>query len=69
MDKKAKRILLQTFWRSGGWKQGTRVFAGEKFEYARSCGLMFDPLTITHDELVARIIELHGRITLGLECA
>lgn len=65
MDKKAKRVLLQTFWGSGGWKQGTRVFAGEEFEYARSCGLMFDPLTITHDELVARIIELHGRITLG----
>lgn len=54
MDKQAKRILLQTFWGAGGWKQGTRVFAGEEFEYARSGGLMFAPLTITHGELVGR---------------
>jgi len=64
LDKKAKRILMQTFWGAGGWKPGNRVFAGDEFEYARNCGLMFDPLTITHDELIGRIIELHESITL-----
>lgn len=64
MDKKAKRILMQTFWGTGGWKPGVKVFAGEDFEYARSCGLMFDPLNSTHDELVKRIVALHSHITL-----
>lgn len=63
MDNKAKRILMKTFWGSGGWKPGVRIFAGEEFEYARSCGLMFDPFTATHDELIERIVALHRRIT------
>jgi hypothetical protein len=31
MDKKAKRILMQTFWENSGWKRGVRIFAGEDF--------------------------------------
>jgi len=64
MDKKAKQILTKTFWQTGGWKSGPPVLQGEDFEYARSQGVMFDPLTITHDELVQRLHELHQRITL-----
>lgn len=64
MDKKAKQILMKTFWNSGGWKPGVRTFAGPDFEYARSQGIMFDPITITHDELIQRLDELHKQITL-----
>lgn len=63
MDAKAKKILLKTFWGGGGWKPGPRVLAGEEFEYARSQGLMFDPISATHDELVGRLRELHRTIT------
>ncbi|WP_046213525.1 hypothetical protein [Paenibacillus wulumuqiensis] len=63
MDKKAKQILIRTFWQTGGWKPGPPVLAGEDFEYARSQGVMFDPVTITHDELIERLHELHQRIT------
>ncbi|WP_411350325.1 hypothetical protein [Paenibacillus sp. WLX2291] len=63
MDKKAKQILMKTFWSSAGWKPGVRVFAGPDFEYARSQGVMFDPITITHDELIQRLHKLHQQIT------
>lgn len=63
MDKKAKKILMNTFWSSSGWKDRPGAFAGEDFNYAKSKGLMFDPITITHDELVERLHELHQTIT------
>lgn len=63
MDKKAKKILLNTFWSSSGWKGKPDAFAGEDFNYAQSKGLMFDPITIKHDELVERLHELHQAIT------
>lgn len=63
MDKKAKKILLNTFWTSAGWKSSPDAFAGENFDYAKSKGLMFDPITITHDEVIKRLHELHQTIT------
>lgn len=59
LDKKAAKILLGTFWGSGGWKTISAPFSGDDFEYAKSRGVMFDPLTITHDEIVARLHEIH----------
>ncbi|MCE5171851.1 hypothetical protein LQV63_21460 [Paenibacillus profundus] len=64
MDKKAKQILMKTFWSSSGWKDTrTILFSGEDFEYAKDKGLMFDPITIGHDECVLQMIELHKVIT------
>ncbi|MNB81976.1 hypothetical protein D3C75_287750 [compost metagenome] len=64
MDKKAKKILMNTFWTSAGWRGTPGAFAGEAFDYAKSQGLMFDPVTITHDEIVMRLHELHQAITM-----
>ncbi|MBY0011644.1 hypothetical protein [Paenibacillus typhae] len=63
MDKKAKKILMNTFWTSAGWRSTPGAFAGEEFEYAKAQGLMFDPVTITHDEIILRLHELHQTIT------
>lgn len=63
MDNKAKKILLNTFWTSAGWKGTHDPFAGDDFDYAKSKGLMFDPVTITHDEMIQRLQELHGAIS------
>lgn len=63
MDNKAKKILMNTFWTSAGWKSSPAAFAGEDFEYAKSKGLMFDSVTITHDEIILRLHELHQTIT------
>lgn len=50
---------MNTFWSSSGWKQERESFSGEEFEYAKSKGLMFDPITITHNEIINRLHELH----------
>ncbi|NRQ54992.1 hypothetical protein [Brevibacillus sp. HD1.4A] len=63
MDKKAKQILLKTFWSSQGWKDRPYVYEGEDFVYAKSKGMMFDPLTIHHDEAVRQIVGLHEQVT------
>ncbi|MFF0826484.1 hypothetical protein ACFYU8_03180 [Brevibacillus sp. NPDC003359] len=63
MDKKAKQILMKTFWSSKGWNSRPYDFSGADFEYAKGKGLMFDPLTISHDECINRIIALHEKVT------
>ncbi|MBQ7776538.1 MAG: hypothetical protein IJ379_11525 [Lachnospiraceae bacterium] len=65
MDKKAKKILFNTFWSSKGWKMDEeRQITPEDFTYAKENGLMFDPITISHDECVKKVIELAGSITM-----
>lgn len=60
MDTKAKKILTSTFWSASGWKQGGMAnCSAEDFEYAKDKGLMFDPLTITHDECIRRLKQIH----------
>lgn len=65
MDKRAKRILFHTYWSSKGWKEGAeRQTSPEDFAYAKEKGLMFDPITISHDECVKRIVKLADTITM-----
>ncbi|RUT31887.1 hypothetical protein EJP77_10950 [Paenibacillus zeisoli] len=59
MDSKAKKILINTHWTSGRWRDGEFICSDEDFQYAKSKGLMFDPVTISHDECVQRLKELH----------
>lgn len=62
MDKKAKDILFKTYWSSKGWKDN-RFTDPDDFLYAKEKGLMFDPLTISHDECINRIIKIAGAIS------
>lgn len=52
MDQKARKILMQTYWQAGRWRSGGYTYTEEDFQYAKSKGLMFDRLTISHDECV-----------------
>ncbi len=63
MDKKAKGILFKTYWSSSGWKDD-KTTAPSDFAYAKEKGLMFDPLSISHDDCVNRIIDIVNAITL-----
>ncbi len=64
MDKKAKKILFNTYWSSNGWKMGEeRQITPDDFAYAKEKGLMFDPITISHDECVKRLVKLAGSIS------
>lgn len=65
MDKKAKKILFNTYWSSNGWKMDEeRYTSPEDFTYAKEKGLMFDPITISHDECVKKIMKLANTITM-----
>ena len=62
MDKRAKNILFETYWSSKGWKD-ERTTAPDDFIYAKEKGLMFDPLTISHDDCINQIIEIVNSIS------
>lgn len=63
MDKKAKQILFKTYWKNGWLEDSQRVTSEVDFQYAKAKGVMFEPLTITHDRCLAEIIELLSVIT------
>lgn len=54
---KGLNILLNTYWSSGGWKDGT--ISKDDFEYAKSEGYMFDyPIYETHDATLKKLKKL-----------
>lgn len=63
MDKKAKKILFNTYWSSKGWKD-EHYTSPEDFAYVKEKGLMFDPLTISHDDCIRKIVNLANTITI-----
>ncbi|MGL4667902.1 MAG: hypothetical protein ACRCWR_08225 [Saezia sp.] len=63
MDKKAKNILFKTYWKNGWIDEHERKTSPVDFEYAQSKGLMFAPLTISHDECLKQIFEALSKIT------
>lgn len=63
VDKKAKNILFKTYWSSNGWKD-KRITTPDDFIYAKEKGLMFDPITISHDDCIKKMIEDANSISL-----
>ncbi|MEU6018301.1 hypothetical protein ABZ826_31035 [Streptomyces sp. NPDC047515] len=57
MDKRAKQILFRTHWKNGWIDRSARRIDPADFEYAKSMGLMFDPVATTHDVCVRQIRE------------
>jgi hypothetical protein len=62
-DKKALQILLDNYWSPKGWKRDQAIDSAD-FEYARQAGYMFDPVTVTHDDIVARLLKIRNRLSL-----
>ena len=51
MDKRAIKILFNTFWSSDGWKpEAQRIISPEDFAYAKSMHMMFDPVQLDHTQ-------------------
>lgn len=64
MDKKAKNILFKTYWKNGWIDANQRQITVADFEYAKSKGLMFEPLTISHDQCLDRILRYFQQLQL-----
>jgi hypothetical protein len=59
MDRKGLKILFDTYWTSSGWREESeRITSSEDFEYAKSVGLMFDPVYLSHAQIVRRAIDI-----------
>lgn len=66
MDKKAKSILFKMHWTSKGWiDRNNRRIDPSDFAYAKSKGLMFDPLVISFEELAERLTTVTERLSPG----
>ncbi len=63
IDKKAKKILFNTYWKNGWIDAKDRTLKKEDFEYTKSKGLMFEPLSIHHDKCIEEILLICKKIT------
>jgi hypothetical protein len=60
MDKRALKILFNTYWSASGWIGGEPRLSAEDFAYAKAQRVMFDPVKPTHDEAIAQLhVVLH----------
>lgn len=58
-DKRALKILFDSYWTSSGWKPTSPTgpdVKSEDFEYAKSKGVMFDPVVYDHDGEIRKAI-------------
>jgi hypothetical protein len=62
-DKKGLQILLDTYWSPKDWKRDRTIDPAD-FDYARQAGYMFDPVTATHDDIVARLLAIRNRVSI-----
>jgi hypothetical protein len=53
---RARRILLEAFWTSEGWRRAPAV-APDEFDMAKAEGVMFDPSQSTHADAVRHAVE------------
>jgi hypothetical protein len=57
MDKRALKILFDTFWSPSGWKtKSQQKISNEDFEYAKTKGVMFDPVILDHDQAIESLL-------------
>ena len=63
-DRKARKILFDTFWTSQGWRSEPTTDPAD-LAYARTAGYMFEPRGGTHDEWVSRARTAADKVTLA----
>lgn len=56
VDKKAVKILFKRYWSSAGWTN--THLSKEDLEYAKEARIMFEPIELSHDEIIHNIKEL-----------
>lgn len=59
IDRKARKILFDAYWKSG-WKADNSI-SEEDWSYAKSKGLLFDPVELSHDRLIERLCDVRDQ--------
>ena len=63
VDRRAVKVLFDTYWSPAGWRdEKSRSTPPEDFDYAKRAGVMFDPLRVSHSDLVKRAIKVVRRV-------
>jgi hypothetical protein len=61
--KKALKTLFTTYWSSqGGKPERDQVTAADDFLHAKRAEVMFDPVRLSHEEIVRRAIDVRARV-------
>jgi hypothetical protein len=63
VDKKALKILFDTYWSSKGWKKDPSI-SPDDFAYARLKGYIFPSKIMSHDDIVDWKIDSFTQIKL-----
>lgn len=64
MDKRAIAILFDAFWSWSGWKnENDRTVTPEDLAYAKAAGVMFDPVSLSHKEVIERVLTVRDALT------
>ena len=63
MDKRALKILLDTFWSPAGWKpEAQRITPPADYAYAKGKGTMFDPVRLDHAQAIGGLLGFVARL-------
>jgi hypothetical protein len=63
VDPRALKVLFDAYWTSAGWRaDGSGTTTPEDFEYAKLAGVMFDPVQLSHSDIVERAIAAVCRV-------
>ena len=64
MDQRALKILFDRYWCSSGWKADKDQKTSPKdMTYAKSAGMMFDPMEVSHADVVKRVIAVIKKLS------
>jgi hypothetical protein len=63
VDRRALKVLFDTHWTPAGWRdENSRSTPPEDFEYAKRAGVMFDPVRLSHYDIVKRALAAAHRV-------
>ncbi len=63
MDKRAIEILFKTYWSATGWRpEEQQITPPGDLDHAKRVEVMFDPIRLSHGDIVRRAIDVRSRI-------
>jgi hypothetical protein len=63
VDRRALKVLFDTYWTSAGWRDDRSCSTPRTdFDYAKRAGVMFDPVRLSHSDIVKRAIAAVGPV-------
>lgn len=66
IDARARQLLFAAHWKNGWVDGGMACLSAAEFAHGKAHGLMFDPVTLTHDECLAGIQAALAQLTQPL---